>query len=230
MSESVVKEPKGKRPTRSKSEPAKKAVQEPMIEVMLHAGDDTYKISFREHIPAVERTMLMNQVESLYFVNGEYDPAYGDLSVLYILARMYSNETFADDLDAFEVFSNKYHLQEHLPAEAVELFGYVQEKVDFLVKKKAVPDEQAAMYRDIDLAAQKLTSVMDTINAYLEMAAKSFEGEDKASFEEISSLLKVLGRQDEKKIVESIIEYQAEKARERKAERTPIVKLAEKDK
>lgn len=230
MSENVVKEPKSKRATKSKSETAKKVAQEPLVEVMLHAGNDAYKMSIREHIPAVERTMLMNRVESLYFVDGEYDPAYGDLSVLYILARMYTTETFDDDLDKFEMFSAKYHLQEHLPAEAVELFGYVQEKVDFLVKKKTVPDEQVAMYRNIDLAAQKLTSVMDAINAYLEMAAKSFEGEEKVSFEEISSLLKVLGRQDEKKIVESIIEYQAEKARERKAERVPIVKLVEKDK
>lgn len=142
-----------------------------------------------------------------------------------------SRDVCSNDPVGVELVDDAKHFwPQVLPAEAVELFGYVQEKVDFLVKKKAVPDEQVTMYRNIDLAAQKLTPVMDAINAYLEMAAKSFEGEDKVSFEEISSLLKVLGRQDEKKIVESIIEYQAEKARERKAERTPVVKLVEKDK
>ena len=220
--------------TKAKRAPKRAADKKPMAEVkmnevILHRGDEEIRVMMREHIPAVERTLLMGKIESLYFIGGEYDPAYGDLSVLFILSRMYTDQDFDDDMDRFELFAKETGLQDHLPAEAIELFGYVQEKVDFLVKKRAVSDEAAEMYRSVGEAARGIATTMNAVTACLDMAAKSFEGENKASFDEIASVLKVLGRQDEKKITEAIIEYQAEKAKARKAERQPaIVKKVEK--
>lgn len=200
-----------------------------MTEVILSRNGEECKVMMREHIPAVERTLLMDKVEGLYFIGGEYDPAYGDLSVLFIISRMYTDQDFGDDIDQFELFAKETGLQDHLPAEAVELFGYVQEKVDFLVKKRAVSDEASEMYRSVGDAARGIASTMSAITAYLDMAAKSFDGENKVSFDEIASLLKILGRQDEKKITDAIIEYQTEKAKARRIESQPtIVKKVEK--
>lgn len=232
MSENVTKANKA----RKKVVKAEEVTQETPVqaeklrEVVLYTGESEYKIMVRDHIPALERTLLMGKVESLYFIGDDYDPAYGDLSTLFILARMYTDQTFDDDIDVFEKFATETCLQEHLPSEAIELFGYVQEKVDFLVKKKAIPDEEIEMYKSITAATRGITAVMTSITEYLNQAEKAFEGEDKASFNEIASLLRTLGKHDEKKIVDAIIDYQAEKAKRNReaAVRQPIVKKVEK--
>ena len=232
MSENVTKANKA----RKKVVKAEEVTQETPVqveklrEVILRAGETEYKIMVRDHIPALERTLLMGKVENLYFIGGDYDPAYGDLSTLFILARMYTDQTFDDDIDVFEKFATETCLQEHLPAEAIELFGYVQEKVDFLVKKKAVPDEEIEMYKSITAATRGITAAMTSIAEYLNQAERAFEGEDKASFNEIASLLRTLGKHDEKKIVDAIIDYQAEKAKRNReaADGQPVVKKVEK--
>lgn len=232
MSENVTKANKA----RKKVVKAEEVTQETPVqveklrEVILRAGETEYKIMVRDHIPALERTLLMGKVESLYFIGDDYDPAYGDLSTLFILARMYTDQTFDDDIDVFEKFATETCLQEHLPTEAIELFGYVQEKVDFLVKKKAVPDEEIEMYKSITAATRGITAAMTSITEYLNQAERAFGGEDKASFNEIASLLRTLGKHDEKKIVDAIIDYQAEKAKRNReaAVGQPIVKKVEK--
>lgn len=171
-----------------------------------------YNITFTEHIPAVERTMLLDRVESLYFVNDQYDPAYGDLSVLFILTRLYSDEEFENDIDLFERFLMATDLQERLPAEAIELFGYVQEKVDFLVKQKAVPAEQREMYASIKEFADKAVSTLDVISGYLDKVAMELGKEKGVSLSEVVKALDTIGKKDEKKITAAILDYQAEKA------------------
>lgn len=171
-----------------------------------------YSITFTEHIPAVERTMLLDRVESLYFVNNQYDPAYGDLSVLFILTRLYSDEEFENDIDLFERFLMATDLQERLPAEAIELFGYVQEKVDFLVKQKAVPAEQCEMYAAIKELAGRATSTLNVLSEYLDKVAVELGKEKEVSLSEVVKALDAIGRKDEKKITAAILDYQAEKA------------------
>ena len=231
MSENVTKANKARKKVVKGEEVTQKTpIQaEKLREVVLHAGETEYKIMVRDHIPALERTLLMGKVESLYFIGDDY-PAYGDLSTLFILARMYTDQTFDDDIDVFEKFATETCLQEHLPSEAIELFGYVQENVDFLVKKKAVPDEEIEMYKSITAATRGITAAMTSITEYLNQAERAFEGEDKASFNEIASLLRTLGKHDEKKIVDAIIDYQAEKAKRNReaADGQPVVKKVEK--
>lgn len=175
-------------------------------------GGGAYDITFVEHIPAVERTMLLDRVESLYFVNNQYDPAYGDLSVLFILTRLYSDEEFENDIDLFERFLMATDLQERLPAEAIELFGYVQEKVDFLVKQKAVPAEQCEMYAAIKELAGRATSTLNVLSEYLDKVAVELGKEKEVSLSEVVKALDAIGRKDEKKITAAILDYQAEKA------------------
>lgn len=186
-------------------------------------GGGVYDITFAEHVPAVERTMLLDRVESLYFVNDQYDPAYGDLSVLFILTRLYSNEEFENDIDLFERFLIATDLQERLPDEAIELFGYVQEKVDFLAKQKAVPAEQREMYTSIKELADKATSTLDAISGYLDKVATELGKEKEVSLSEVVKALDTIGKKDEKKITAAILDYQAEKAvRQRHAVKTDL--------
>lgn len=180
-------------------------------------GNGTVEITFRAHIPAPERTMLLERVEELYFPNGNYDPAYGDLAVSFILACMYTDATFDGDIDVFEQVNNRAHIVAELPKEAHELMGSVHEKVVFLERKNSAPAEQKKMYVAISELCGKGAAVMSGVLAYLNNAEKALSKESDVSLSEMLKVMQNLSRQDEKKITAAILDYQAEKAKKRVA-------------
>lgn len=186
-----------------------------VYEAVFTLKGEEYQVKIRRHIPALQRTVLLDRVESLYFVNGDYDPAYGDLSVRYIIARMYTDESFDDDIDVYERFANETDFEQHLPEEASELVGSVTDKVAYLVGKHGVPDEQKKMYEAIGSMCATATEALNSVMAYLDGAEKALSQETGVSLGEVIKTLQNLSKQDEKKITAAILDYQAEKAKKR---------------
>lgn len=187
-------------------------------------GEEHYTVTFTSHIPAVQRTLLLNRVEALYFVNGEYDIAYGDASARFIIARMYTTEDFEDDLDVFERFAGMTSFELDLPDEAMELLSAVRAKADFITKKRAFPDTQQKMYEDMTKLCGSISKVMQTAVAYLDMAEKQMEKDSDVSMNDMVKALQELGKKDERKITAAILDYQAEKAKKRAVEKPESVK------
>lgn len=188
-----------------------------MREQVFTLGGEEYQVKIRNHLPAIERALLLDRVEDLYFVNGEYDPEYGALSVRYIIARMYTEESFGDDIDVFERFANETKFELYLPEEAVELIASVADKVAYLVEKHSIPDEQRKMYEAFGLLCTKAEETLSGVMAYLEGAERVLNQDSEVSLGEVVKTLQSLSKQDEKKITAAILDYQAEKAKRRTA-------------
>lgn len=187
-------------------------------------GEEHYTVTFISHIPAVQRALLLNRVEALYFVDDEYDVAYGDASARFIIARMYTTEDFEDDLDVFERFAGMTSFELDLPDEAMGLLSAVRAKADFIAKKRAFPDAQQKMYEDMTKLCGSISKVMQTAVAYLDMAEKQMEKDSDVSMNDMVKALQELGKKDERKITAAILDYQAEKAKKRAVEKPETVK------
>lgn len=189
------------------------------VEYVAAWGDKEYTFHIKQHISPAIRSAILSNVNQLYFGDDGYDPAFGDLALRMVIAQQYTGETFNDDVEVYEIVHKETAIWNHLPMEAKELYGSAHDKLEYEKKRRAKEvDALKDAYERIADVGASISRVASSFSDFLDAAQKSVGGSD-VSMNELVELFKNVNKKDEQKIAQAVLDYRAEKAKKKEAEK-----------
>lgn len=189
------------------------------VEYVAAWGDTEYIFHIKQHISLAIRSAILSNVNQLYFDDDGYDPTFGDLALRMVIAQQYTGETFNDDVEVYEIVHKETAIWNHLPMEAKELYGSAHDKLEYEKKRRAKEaDALKDAYDRIAELGESLSGIAKAMTEFLNKAQESFDGEN-IPMSELIDLFKTVNKKDEQKIAQAVLDYRAEKAKKKEAEK-----------
>lgn len=179
-------------------------------------GDQNFDVKIKQHVEFSIRSAIIDNVESIYFPAGSYDPHYGDELLEFLIIQVYTDMEFNNDFESFdELIGKSYEAYEliidNMPAEAIALIQSAHDIANSLVPAHSMPAAQSVFYDSASIIMDAIRGVADTLTNTLNSAEKSFKGMKADDVRELISAMNFAGKADEGRVAKAVLDFQREK-------------------
>lgn len=178
--------------------------------------DQEYQVHIKSHVDFSSRTAIMENIESIYFPSGAYDPLYGDALLEYIIMQVYTDLEFANDFDAFDNFRYTHgdifrEITTNMPYEVTELRLTIHNMLGVLLKEYMMPDAQRKFYENATSFFNGLRGLEESLVKVLNTAETAMHDISAEDMKELVSAMSFAGKSDETRVARAILDFQKEK-------------------
>lgn len=179
-------------------------------------GDESQTVFVKQFVDLTTRSAIIEQAETMYFSNGDYDPYYGELLLDFIIFQTYVGLNFDNDVTVFEKFRDTDEfsaIAAAYPNQVAELKKTMVDVALALLDRHNLHEDQLAFYQGCSALVESLTNAVTTLNDVLTSAEDAMKAAGPFNAQDMMEALRTLGKKDELKIAMAVLDYQEEKAR-----------------
>lgn len=188
---------------------------EPIV-LSFSIDDQDYEVHIKPHVDFASRSAIMDNLESIYFPSGVYDPLYGDALLEYIIMQVYTDLEFSNDFDAFDNFRYTHgdifrEITTNMPYEVTELRLTIHNMLGVLLKEHIMPDVQKKFYENATSFFNGLRGLEESLVNVLNTAETALHDINAEDMKELVSAMSFAGKTDETRVARAILDFQKEK-------------------
>lgn len=144
----------------------------------INIGGNVFDVVVKQHVTCAEQMNLMDCVEMMYFSTGSLNMAVGNALVKMNMLMLYTDLTFANDVELCNKFIASSAYQDFLDADIIPMEFYdleeaIEKKVDYLIRKNSDSPMKTLFYSNmidatstiIDIV-KKFDAAMDALDEY----------------------------------------------------------------
>lgn len=196
-------------------EHACKIQTEPII-LKFSIDDQDYEVHIKPHVDFAARSAIMDNIESIYFPSGVYDPLYGDALLEYVIMQVYTDLEFANDFEAFDNFRYTHgdifrEITTNMPYEVTELRLTIHNVLGVLLKEHIMPDMQKKFYEKSSSLFDALHVLEESLLSVLNTAESTMHDISTEDMKELVAAMSFAGKTDETRVARAILDFQKEK-------------------